>query len=57
MRKAELAKKLAKSLLLKEGIGKSESINSLTYIINYYYQMSKEELMGIATLQGIADIY
>ena len=56
MSKAELAKKLARSLLSKEGIGKPKSINSLKYVINYYYQMSKEELMAIATLQGIADI-
>ncbi len=57
MTESELVKALARSLLLKEGGEKAESFSSLICIRNYLSAMSKEELLGIATQNGITDHY
>ncbi len=54
MTHAELATTLAKKLLLKEDRGEHQSIRSLKHLKHYFYEMSMEELLGIATQQGIS---
>ena len=55
MNKKELAKKLARTLLLKEGQGKLGSFRSFMCIQSYFNEMSVKELQGIATLYSITD--
>ncbi len=55
MTQPELATKLAKAMLLKEGGGKLESFKSLICLRNYLSEMSIEELSGVATQNRITD--
>ncbi len=49
-----LVRTLARALLLKEGHGKPESFASFMCLCRYFSEMSMEELLGVATQNGIA---
>ncbi len=55
MNRQELAKRLAKALLLKEGGGRLDSCSSLMCLRSYFSEMSFEELLGVATQNGITE--
>ncbi len=57
MTKEELVRRLSKKLLVKTESSEYESLNSLICIQNYLLHMTKEELLGVATQQGIKDFY
>ena len=56
MTQPELAKELARALLLKEGQGKPESFSSLMCLCSYFSEMTMEELLGVATQNGITHL-
>ena len=53
MNQDELAKNLAKALLMKQGGGKFESFSALGSVKEYLAALSIEELLGIATQNRI----
>ena len=53
MTQDKLAKKLAKALLVKEGGRQIESFGSLICVKGYFSALSKEDLLGIPTQNGI----
>ena len=53
MTQDKLAKKLAKALLVREGGGQIESFSSLICVKGYFSALTKEDLLGIATQNGI----
>ena len=53
MTHSELSQELAKALLLKEGNRKLVSFKTFLCIRNYFDEMTMEELLGVATQNGI----
>ncbi len=57
MTKEEIVIELSKSLLQKDTSWIYKGLNSRICIQNYFNQMTKEDLLGIATQQRIFDNY
>ncbi len=55
MNQMELAKALARALLENEKRGKAKSFSSLNSLRSYFSAMSMEDLLGIATQNGITN--
>ena len=57
MNHAELANALAREVLLKDREKQVNSQISLDSLNKYFLRMSMEELLGVATVNGIYTIY